>query len=76
MWQNGRAVPLFFLFDGGFIFFYLVILRFYFPSTLQQHILVSPESLEIRSVHKEYSVSFAQVFESKGEGKEKVGRGT
>lgn len=55
---------------GGFIF-YLIILSFYFPSTLQQplghlqYFSVSLENLEIRNEYKEYSVYFPQIFKPK-----------
>lgn len=70
----------FFHLGEGFIF-YLVIFRFYLPSTLQQplghslYVSISHENLEIRNGYKEYSVSFPQILDTKGVKRKKEGVG-
>lgn len=70
----------FHLVGGGFIF-YLVILRFYLPLTLQQplghlqYFSVSNENIEIRSGSKKYPVSFLQIFDTKGVKRKQEGMG-
>lgn len=70
----------FFHLGEGFIF-YLVIFRFYLPSTLQQplghslYVSISHENLEIRNGYKEYSVSFPQILDTKGVKRKEEGVG-
>lgn len=70
----------FFHLGEGFIF-YLVIFRFYLPSTLQQpsglllYFSISHENLEIRNRYKEYSVSFPQILDARAVKRKKKGIG-
>lgn len=63
------------------ILFYLKILRFYLPSIFRQplghmqYLSGFHGNLEIRNGHKEYSVSFPQIFDTKGVKRKKEGAG-